>query len=153
MGGVSKLVGLDGFSTYHLDVIASGGTFVFTQANPSAVPLVRHQLTTTMDTIEFRELSFVKNYDYVALTLKKALDGFVGKYNITQRNLMLLGTVLKANLDVLVSNNQPVIGPPVINYNIVSIAQSQEQRDRVEIYVDLLFPYVLNYIGLHLVSQ
>lgn len=153
VAGISSLSGVSGFSAYHLDVIASGGTFIFTQANPSSVPMIRHQLTTNMDTIEFREFSFVKNYDYVALTLKKALDGFVGKYNITPRNLLLLSTVLKANMDVMVSNNQPVVGPPILNYNIVSVAQSNEQRDRVEIYVNILFPYVLNYIGLHLVSQ
>jgi hypothetical protein len=152
VAGIEKLIGVDGFTIYDLDLIASGGTCILTQ-NYGATPMVRHQLTTNTDTIEFRELSFVKNFDYVSIILRSALDNFIGKYNITQKNLLLLGTVIRANLDNMKLNNQPVIGSAIIDYNIVSITQSNDQRDNVEIVVNVLFPYVMNYIGLHIVSQ
>jgi hypothetical protein len=153
LSGISSLGNIGYFNNEQLNTIASGGTFIVTQANESAVPIIRHQLTTNMTTIEFKELSFVKNFDWVALALKRSLDGFVGVYNITARNLGILGTVLKANLESMKADQQAVIGAPIIDYNIVSITQLEAQRDRVEIYVEILFPYVMNYIGLHIVSQ
>jgi hypothetical protein len=152
VAGIEKLVGVEGFTIYDLDLIASGGTCILTQ-NYGSNPVIRHQLTTNTDTTEFRELSFVKNFDYVSIILRNALDNFIGKYNITQKNLLLLGTVIRANLDSMKLNNQPVIGSAIIDYNIVSITQSDDQRDNVEIVVNVLFPYVMNYIGLHIVSQ
>jgi hypothetical protein len=153
LAGISSLGNIGYFNNDQLNTIASGGTFVLTQAHESAVPTIRHQLTTNLTTIEFKELSFVKNFDYVGKALKRSLDAFLGTYNITERNLGIIGMVLKANLESMKSDQQAVIGAPIIDYKIKSIRQLPEQRDKVEIYVDILFPYVLNYIGLHIVSQ
>jgi hypothetical protein len=143
----------DYFNQDQLDIIAGGGTFIFTQANPSAPPVVRHQLTTDQSTIEFGEFSFVKNFDYVSIMCKDVLEEFLGEYNITPSTLALIGTAIRSVLESLKLYNLPKIGSPVLNYEIVSIEQMDDIRDRVEATVNIWFPYALNVIGLHLVSQ
>jgi hypothetical protein len=143
----------DYFNQAQLDAIADGGTFIFQQANASSAPYVRHQLTTDMSTIEFRELSFVKNFDYVSYLMKDVMDQFLGKYNINTSTLALLETAASSVLESLKLYNLPKIGSPVLGYSIDSVAQHSTIRDRVEMYVGVDFPYVLNTIGLHLVSR
>ena len=154
LGGVSGVRNSsDYFNKYQLDTIASGGTFVFMQSNPASPVYCRHQLTTDMSTIEFRELSFVKNFDYVSYLAKRILDRYIGQYNITNATLAMLHTSLTSMFEVLKLSSLPRIGSPVLGYNISSIRQLDTTRDRVEIYIDVEFPYVLNVVGLHIVSQ
>lgn len=154
IGGISRVYNSsDYFNQAQLDIIADGGTFIFTQSNPQAAPMIRHQLTTDRSTIEFQEFSFVKNFDYVSILCKDVLDQFLGKYNITPPTLAVLETAVRSVLESLKLANLPKIGSPVLGYTVVSVAQMEDIRDRVEMYVNVKFPYVLNTIGLHLVSQ
>lgn len=143
----------DYFNQTQMDAIADGGTFIFQQANPSSAPYVRHQLTTDMSTLEFREFSFVKNFDYVSYIMLDVMDQFLGKYNITSSTLSILESAASGTLESLRLYNLPKIGSPVLDYSIDSVAQLDSLRDRVEMYIGVDFPYVLNTIGLHLVSR
>lgn len=143
----------DYFNSAQLDVIADGGTFIFEQLNPSAPPFVRHQLTTDRSTLEFQELSFVKNYDYVSYILKDVLDNFLGQYNVTPTTLATLETAVRATLESLKLYSVPKIGSPILAYDeSITATQLEDQKDRVEIYAYVEFPYPLNTIGMHLVS-
>ena len=154
IAGIGDLKHSNGyFNQTQLDTIANGGTFIFMQLSENAPPYVRHQLTTEMSTIEFREFSFVKNFDYVSYICKDVLDRYLGKYNINSSTIAILETAIRSVLDSLKLYNLPKIGSPVINYTIVSIEQLDDTRDRVEAIVNIYFPYALNTIGLHLVSQ
>lgn len=154
VAGIEKLKYANNyFNQAQLDLIADGGTFIFLQDNPSAAPYVRHQLTTDMSAIEFQELSFVKNFDYVSKLCQEVLDRFLGKYNICDETLPALGTALRAVLESLRLATLPKIGAPIRDYDITSIAQLDDIRTRVEIYAEVDFPYPLNTIGLHLVSR
>lgn len=143
----------DYFNREQLDLIADGGTFIFTQDNPSAPPVVRHQLTTDMSTVELRELSFGKNFDYVSYIAKDVMDRFLGQYNITPATLGILETALRAVLESLKLYSLPKIGSPVLDYKVTLVKQLDDIRDRVEMYAEIDFPYVLNTIGLHLISR
>jgi hypothetical protein len=81
------------------------------------------------------------------------LDAFLGKYNITPATLALLKTAIRSVLESLKLYKLPKIGSPVLDYEIVKAEQLDDIRDRVEMYVNVQFPYVLNTIGLHLISQ
>lgn len=142
----------DYFNASQLDKIADGGTTILMQLSVSSPPYVRHQLSTDTTTYEFRELSFVKNFDYVSYICKDALDGFIGRYNVTPSTLGALETVVTAALESLKLYSVAKIGSPILDYSIRSVAQLATQRDRVEINVAVEFPYALNMIGLHLVS-
>ncbi len=142
----------DYFSNDQLDVIADGGTFIFVQANPNSAPYIRHQLTTDPSTVEYRELSFVKNFDYVSYICRDVLDDFIGKYNITTDTLRSLSTAVSGTLESLKLDTTPKIGSRVLDYRVVSVTQLTDIRDRVEIYAEVSMPYPLNVIGLHLKS-
>jgi hypothetical protein len=143
----------DYFNTTQLDKIADGGTLVLMQLSSTSPPYIRHQLSTDMSVYEFRELSFVKNFDFVSYICKDVLDGFIGRYNVTMSTLGALETVLSAVLESLKLSSVARIGSPVIDYKITSVVQLENQKDRVEIYADVEFPYALNVVGLHLVSS
>jgi len=143
----------DYFNTTQLDKIADGGTMILMQLSSTSPPYIRHQLSTDMSVYEFRELSFVKNFDFVSYICKDVLDGFIGRYNVTMSTLGALETVLSAVLESLKLSSVARIGSPVIDYKINSVTQLEDQKDRVEIYVDVEFPYALNMVGLHLVSS
>jgi hypothetical protein len=81
------------------------------------------------------------------------LDGFIGQYNVTSSSLAILQTVLTAALESLKLSTVSKIGAPVIDYRVNSITQSETEKSRVEIYIDVEFPYALNTIGLHIVSS
>ena len=141
------------FSQEQLNIIAGGGTFIFVQNSDESAPYVRHQLTTDISTTEFSELSFVKNYDYVSYVCRDVLQPFIGTWNVNSAALAAISTALSAALETLKLASQAKIGAPVINYDIESVSQLESNRTRVEAYVNITFPYPLNVIGLHLVSQ
>lgn len=143
----------DYFNQSQLDLIAEGGTFIFQQLSPSSAPYVRHQLTTEMSTIEFREFSFVKNFDYVSYICKDTMDQFLGKWNITPVTLGVLETALRSVMESLKLYTLPRIGSPILGYEITQVKQHDTMRDRVEMYCMVDFPYPLNTIGLHIVSR
>lgn len=154
-----SIAGIDGlknsnnyFNNDQLDAMADGGTFIFVQASSSAPPHIRHQLTTDRSTLEMQELSFVKNFDYVSYICRDTMNAFIGKYNITQSTLATLRTALRGILETLKLDTSPRIGSRVLDYNITSVAQMEDVRDRVEMVAEVSFPYPLNTIGLHLTA-
>lgn len=154
MAGISGLKhSNDYFNQEQLDTIAAGGTFIFVQNSEGAAPYVRHQLTTDRSTIEFQELSFVKNFDYVCYILRDVLDQFIGKWNITPSTLAAIHTSVSAVFETLMLQTQPKIGAPVLGFSITEIKQLENTRDRVEVYCEVDFPYPLNHVGMHVVSR
>lgn len=154
IAGIDQLKYADNyFNSTQLDIIADGGTFIFMQQSPASAPYVRHQLTTDMSAIEFQELSFVKNFDYVSILCQDVLDQYLGKYNICDSTLALVETAVRAVLESLKLANLPKIGSPVRGYDITIVKQLEDIRTRVEIYAEVDFPYPLNTIALHLISR
>lgn len=155
-----SIAGVDGlrhagdyFNKDQLNAIADGGTFIFMQTGSQSPPHIRHQLTTDRSTLEFQELSFVKNYDYVCYLCRDAMDVFLGKWNIVPETLASLETSLRGLLETLRLASQPKIGSPILGYDITSVVQLADVRDRVEMYAEVDFPYPLNTIGLHILSR
>lgn len=151
---IDKLLHSSGYFTdAQLDIIADGGTFILTQETSTASPVVRHQLTTDRSTIEMQELSFVKNFDYVSDICQDVLDNYLGQYNVTQETIGVLDTAIRSTLESLKLERLPKIGAPVLGFDVNSIEQSELSRDRVEMYVEVDFPYPLNTVALHLISR
>jgi len=153
MGGISGVRhSTDYFNSAQLDNIADGGTMVVTQLSPASPPTIRHQLTTDSSTYEMRELSFVKNFDFVSYICKDVLDNFIGLYNITPSTMAILETVITAAMESLKLASVAKIGSPILDYTKPTVTQSSVERSRVEIYCNVEFPYALNTIGMHIVS-
>jgi hypothetical protein len=149
-GFVGRANSDDRFTDAQLDVIAGGGTLIFTQPVPGAALGVRHQLTTDVSTIFFQELSVTKNVDMVSRFLRQLYAPFVGSYNITESLLDLMKTRGQAGINFLKEQKAPKVGAPLKAGSLSRIEESATQPDSVEIDVKGDFPLPLNNVKITL---
>jgi hypothetical protein len=83
MTGFSRVYGTDDtFSENQMDTIADGGRYVL--VNQGGAVSSRHQRSTSVTSIEERELSITKAIDWLAKGLRDTNRVFIGRYVITQ---------------------------------------------------------------------
>ena len=117
----------DRFSKLELDTIAGGGIDVFVQDAPiSQVIMSRHDLTSNMDALEYRERSITKQVDVVAKTVREAVAPLVGRFNITD-------DLLKHIRLVIVSANKSLTGIIVKDITLVSVDRDEDIKDKINI--------------------
>lgn len=145
VSGVDNLLhsNLGYFTSTQLDAMASGGVMIFTQQTSGAIPEIRHQLTTNMSAIEYRELSIVKNVDFIAKFLRERLSVFIGTWNIHDFFMQSLKVTLQGAFEALKISDD-ISGPNITDATIVSIEQNEASPDRVDVIVDLGIPYPAN---------
>lgn len=139
------------FTDSQLTDLRDGGWYVFVQDSETSLPYTIHEVTTDVSAYEFGEFMNVKNFDYIALYMKEVLEQFLGRYNITTETLESVRASLNAAAGYLQLRIFPKIGVPLLSAEIVSLAQSETERDRIEIFMNVELPSVVNQIGLHLV--
>jgi hypothetical protein len=149
-GFVGRANSDDRFSDTQLDVIAGGGTLVFTQPVQGAALSVRHQLTTDVSTIFFQELSVTKNVDLVARFLRQLFAPFVGTYNITETLLDLMKTRGEAGVSFLKEQSAPRVGAPLRSGSLSRIQESATEPDSVEVDFRIGVPLPLNNVKITL---
>lgn len=153
IAGISKLYGSsEYFSEKQLTDLSNGGVYVFVQDNPASLPYSIHELTTDTLALETGEYMVVKNFDYISWTLLDTLFPFLGTWNVTPEAIDFVRQAIKTTIDSLKSRYVARIGPPLIDAVIDSVAESDLSTDRIEAYVSVDIPMVLNTIGLHLVA-
>ena len=82
------------FRKSQLDVMGGEGIDIMVQdASITQSIKSRHDLTTNMDAVEYRERSITKQADVAAKTIRKAIDPYVGRYNITPDLFKFIGQV------------------------------------------------------------
>ena len=146
IGGVNRTYGgLDMFTEANLNTMAEGGTMIIVQDSKDAPIYVRHQLSTDVTTIERKELSITKQVDYTAKYMRKTLNKYAGKYNITPKFLKLV----EANLNGVGSDL--VRDGKVANVEVVTVYQDDISPDTVRAEVILTVKYPANYIKVRLI--
>ncbi len=140
------------YSLDELDEIAAAGTFVITQDAESGSMFIRHQLTTeTSGGSLYYEDSVGVNLDNISFLVKDALDGFIGKKNVTRKTI---AEVDKAIEDILTASTLvPVTasyGPALNGYEGLAVAAHPTLKDRITVYAKLLMPLPLNNIDVTL---
>lgn len=139
------------FTRSQLDTMAAAGTLLMVQQTQTSTPYIRHQLTTNMTVLNYREISLVKNLDYLAYYFVSILKGFIGKWNITKDSLNTLRQTITSGANLLMGQSLPKIGPPLVSYNIASLAQDTTEPDMVDCTLNVALADPLNYISLYLV--
>lgn len=134
-----------------LDLMAEAGTFIFAQLAQRAIPYCRHELTTDVSVLEYRELLKVKNWDFLAYYFKSILDPFIGKWNITEDTLNTMYHTVLAGIELLKSKRSPRIGPPLLDAKITKLAPNEHNKDTVDLYMNVSIVSPVNYINLYLV--
>lgn len=120
------------FKKSDLDEIGGGGVDVMIQdAQVSQTIKSRHDLTTNMDAVEYRENSITKQADVAAKTLRSAVAPYVGRYNIGPSLFRFLGQICSvvctklvkdtvlAKIEVTSITRDPVIADK-INFVVVA---------------------------------
>ena len=134
-----------------LDNLANGGWMILTQDTKDGAVYVRHQLTTNVDYLEYRELSIGVNVDNISFFLKAILDPMIGIYNINDDTLDLIRTNLEAGIEDLKSVEDTQAGPQLIDARVIELYQDPTFKDQVRTDILLTIPYPLNVINVHLI--
>lgn len=143
----------DYFSEEQLTNLSNGGVYVFVQDAPAALPYTIHEVTTDVLALETGEYMHVKNLDYLSMSFLTTLRPFIGTWNITPEAIQFITQALYAIINTHKSAYRAKIGAPLISAVVRSVFQNTDiSEDRIEAYVDLDTPSVLNTIGLHLVA-
>jgi hypothetical protein len=154
-----ELLGFDNFSKTvyeysqeQLNVLAAEGYWIVTQAVVGATAYTRHQLTTDSSGLNFSEDTVTTNVDSISYGLQRALEPYIGIYNINPSNLMVVRAAIDNELRFRKLNTFTVrAGNQLIDYNIVSIAQNATFKDRIDVVVELTVPYPMNVIKITLI--
>lgn len=139
------------FSKSNIGAMAEKGTCIFVQDSQGGTPYVMHELTTDITVLQYREMLVVKNWDFLSYYYHDKLKSFIGSWNITPDTLNTIRQTLIASSELLKTKKLPKIGPPLLSYNIKSLAQNAFNKDNVDCYMQIEVVYPLNYLNLHLV--
>lgn len=138
------------FTRAQMDSMAAAGTLLFVQESQASTPYIRHQLTTDMTVLQYRELSLVKNIDFLAYFYVQILKGFIGRWNITPDSLNTLRQTVNAGSALLEGQKLPKIGPPLISASITTLKQDPNNKDHVILVLNTEYGIPLNYVDLYL---
>lgn len=124
------------------NMLAEKGVILLEQkGGPGSPIIVRHGLTTNMDTTQTRESSITTIRDYTGKMLRATLDKYIGKDNITMEGLVKIKGAVDSVLDNLISSKIIVKG------EVNTLQQDSNQPDSVILTVNILPPYPCNYIN------
>ena len=144
--GINRLVhGADYFTQDQLNTIAEGGNLILTQVNPNTPVTVRHQITTNMDSIQSRELSYDIIADYTAIVLRTGLRPYIGKHNITREFLIQLRHITETLIKGLIADGVLLPGTQIMTF-----AQNQDRPDEIDIEINAEIPLPVNRINITL---
>jgi hypothetical protein len=119
------------FKKLQLDEIGAGGVNIMIQDTAISQTIKsRHDLTTNMDAVQYRERSVTKQADVSAKTLRSAVDPYVGRYNVQDPNLFrFLGEVCSVVCTKLITDT--------IIYKIIvdSISRDEVIDDKINFFV------------------
>lgn len=149
IGGIQQIFNSnDYFTDDQLTALRNKGWYVFVQESESSLPYTIHEVTTDVSAYAFGELMNIKNFDYIATYYKLILEKFLGRWNILPETITTITGSLGAGTKYLELRVFPRIGAPLEYANIGLV--EQPEADRLEVYMDVKMPTVLNQIGLHL---
>jgi hypothetical protein len=153
ISGISKLYNSsEYFNEQQITDLSNGGVYVFIQDTPAALPYSVHEVTTDTTALETGEYMVVKNFDFIAWTFLDTLFPFLGIWNVTPEAIEFIRQAIRTTIDNLKARFVSKIGPPLIDAVIDGVEESDLSTDRIEAYVSVDLPMVLNTIGLHLVA-
>jgi hypothetical protein len=151
---IDKVIGSSfQFTDRELDEIASCGVLVVLQESYSSRPYILRQLTTDMQSLETMEINKVRCLDYATIGFASVLDDFVGKRNVTEKNIREIATLLGQAGDTMVrSTKNDYLGSVITYYKIVDVFVPAGEKDAITAIVDVETPTSLNKIRLFVTS-
>lgn len=143
------------FSGRQLDIMAGNGVWIITQDTETGIVYSRHQLTTDMSTLNFREDSLVSNIDAISYYFLRFFRNarYIGRRNITPGLLAQLESDFRGQIEYLkVATDVPGLGPQLIDGTLESIEIHPVLADRVVAVVTVELPAPFNVLEIHIVA-
>lgn len=135
----------DFFTEANLNTMAQGGTYIMTQDTKTGPVFSRHQVSTDITSVAKRELNITKSLDYSAKFIRGGLKPYIGKNVISPAFLKLMESVL-------VSQGLFLVREGVLNdFKVASVKQDASSPDTINVEVNVLVKYPVNYIKIKLV--
>jgi len=140
------------FNKAQLDILASAGVWIVTQAIDGTI-YTRQALTTgDYENINQREEMLTRNVDSISYRFKDYFAPYIGITNVTPTMQQIINTGLNDLISTLqVERATLQLGGQLITATVDQFYASTVFRDRYVVYVTLTVPYALNNIELHLV--
>jgi hypothetical protein len=139
------------FSKADLNTMAESGVMLFVQDTQGGIPYCRHELTTDVSVLEYREALVVKNWDFLSYFYYDKLKGFIGSWNITTDTINTIRQTIIAASELVKSKKLPKIGAPLLGYNIQKLEQNKYNKDNLDVELLISVVYPLNYLNLYLI--
>jgi hypothetical protein len=144
------------FNRAQLDTMAGAGTWIVTQnVTPGNVGLgevySRHAVTTgdTSD-VNQREEMVTRNVDSISFRFKDQFAPFIGVTNVTPVMVARISQEASILIGELKSTSNVDLGGQLIDATIVSVRRHAILLDRIIVQLQLVIPYALNVIEIHL---
>lgn len=135
------------FGEDDLNTLAEGGVWIITQPVLGATPYVRQQLTTASDSLNTSEDSITTNVDSISYALQKALEPFIGQYNVNPTTVDLVRYAVASQLQFrLTETSTTRAGNQLLGYKILTLGQDATFKDRINVQVQLQVPYPVNFV-------
>ena len=143
------------FSGRQLDNMASKGVWIVTQDTETGMVYTRHQLTTDMSALQFREDSYVSNFDAISYFFLRFFRNsrYIGRRNITPALMAQLDADFLGQVEFLkVTTDVADLGPQLLDAELVELAVHPTLQDRVRARLLLDLPAPLNGLEIYLVA-
>ena len=136
------------FRKLQLDEIGGGGVDVMIQDTASSQDIKsRHDLTSNMDAIQYRERSVTKQADVTAKTLRITVAPYVGRYNITPDLFKFLGERLAIACTKLITDSV------IYDVDVTNIERDEVIDDKINIYAEATAFIAGNYYDITLLVK
>jgi hypothetical protein len=140
------------FNRSQLDSMASAGTWLVVHDLADGSVYTRHELSTDNTDLNTRELMLTKNVDSISYVYSTGLKRFIGRTNVTPSLISRIGAEINSITNYLVSTGfTQELGGQLISASIREIKQVATAKDKLKVILDLVIPYPLNNLELHLV--
>jgi len=151
---VNRVIGSSfNFTDGELDELAVSGILVFLQTDNSSDPYILRQLTTNMSSLETMEINKVRCLDYATIEFSGAIDGYIGKRNVSTENAIDLKDELKATGTTMVDTTDILyLGPVITDFTIVEVSIPDTEDDAINAVIEVGTPTSLNKIRLSVSS-
>lgn len=145
--------GFDGVKEYftetELNEIAGSGVWVVTEDIDGTI-YTRHACTTSTLGLLYSEEMVTRNIDDISFKARSILDPYIGRTNVTAETLEDIRIKMTYYLDGISASNYSAIGPQIIEYEILDIAQDVLLQDRINVVIQAVVPKALNIIVLRI---
>jgi hypothetical protein len=146
------------FNKSQMDTMAGSGVWVVTQAlAPAAAGGVgdiysRHAVTTgDYDDLNAREEMVTRNVDSISFRFKDYLAPLIGRTNATPSNLPFIEQEVKNLVNQFKFEAQSAqIGPQIVDATVADLRIHATQKDRITVKLNIVIPYPLNVLDVHL---